>query len=114
MSKFKNYLENHPYVIHLVAYILILASLLMITYQLHSINKKTDDVIFRKVENIQEYLNSQKICSDSNPEYCQSLYNRLSKNISDNQRFRLTCSVIENLDPETVSIKSSIECDKYD
>lgn len=63
-----------------------------------------------EIQKIQQVLDDQKICGNSTPQYCQDLFQRLSENISDEQRQVLSCTVLKFLGSEILVKDATITC----
>ncbi len=79
-------------------------------------NNIVPDKVIENTQDIQElnkYIKSQKICSDSNQKACVDLFQRLSDNITEAQRKELACAVLAELDQQAVKqLENGSNCPK--
>lgn len=56
-------------------------------------------------------IQRERICTETNQLACRALFNRLARNLTNEQRFRLACGVLMALDREAVrEIKEASGC----
>jgi hypothetical protein len=53
---------------------------------------------------VEKFVSSERICTDSNESACRALFERLSRNITTDQRLRLACLVVSLLSAESKTV----------
>lgn len=88
-----------------MAYVLIVVAMAAAIYWIHALAEEADQrshKVERQVERslIQDSLKSELVCSRSiQVPACRDLFDRLSRNITHDQRHRLGCAALEGLLP---------------
>lgn len=65
-----------------------------------------------QIEHINDVLVNQKVCTDSHPEACPALFDRLANTLTAGQRRRLACDVLAAMKQEPIiwKLRKDSEC----
>jgi cytochrome c-type biogenesis protein CcmH/NrfF len=99
----------HPntYMKWLIPYMAVVLTLILTIVSVNTYKSDVNTVLDQQ-KIIDAALSKQKICSDSQPQFCVDLFERLSDNISEAQRERLACTVVTYF--EAVQLKPGTHC----